>query len=99
MTASERRTRGKQELRKKILDTARDLFVAHGYDGVTLRGIAAAIEYAPGTIYGYFKDKDALIQALCLTDFEAFETSFPRGTLPNSRSASSSTRHFQFGKG
>ena len=80
MTASERRTRDKQELRQRILDTARDLFVAHGYDGVTLRGIADAIEYAPGTIYGYFKDKEALIQALCLADWEAFEMSFPRGT-------------------
>jgi AcrR family transcriptional regulator len=82
MTATERRIRGKQELRKKILDSARDLFVARGYDGVTLRGIADAIEYAPGTIYSHFKDKDALIQALCLADFEAFETNFPRATLP-----------------
>ena len=82
MTVTERRSRDKQERRKKILDTARDLFVAHGYDGVTLRGIAEAIEYAPGTIYGHFKDKDTLIQALCLADFEAFETSFPRAALP-----------------
>jgi AcrR family transcriptional regulator len=82
VTASERRIRDKRGLQKRILDTARDLFVAHGYDGVTLRGIAESIEYAPGTIYGYFKDKDALIQALCLADFEAFETNFPRGTLP-----------------
>jgi AcrR family transcriptional regulator len=82
MTVTERRTRGKQELRKKILDTARDLFVAHGYDGVTLRGIAETIEYAPGTIYSHFKNKDALIQALCLADFEAFETYFPRHALP-----------------
>ncbi len=82
MTSSERRTRNKQELRQKILDTARDLFVAHGYDGVTLRGIAQAIEYAPGTIYSHFKNKEALIQALCLADFEAFETYFPRDALP-----------------
>jgi AcrR family transcriptional regulator len=84
MTASERRTRRKNQLRKKILETARDLFAAHGYDGVTLRGIAGAIEYAPGTIYSHFKHKDALIQALCLADLEAFETNFPRGTLPAS---------------
>jgi AcrR family transcriptional regulator len=82
MTTRERRTRDKQELRQRILDTARDLFAAHGYDGVTLRGIAHAIEYAPGTIYSHFKDKDALIQALCMADFEAFETNFPRAALP-----------------
>jgi len=82
MSTSERRTREKQGLRKKILETARDLFVAHGYDGVTLRAIAQAIEYAPGTIYSHFKNKDALIQALCMADFEAFETYFPRAALP-----------------
>jgi len=83
MTASERRKRIKDELRMKILATARDLFATYGYDGVTLRGIAAAIEYAPGTIYSHFKDKDALIEALCLADFAAFEMNFPRGYLPD----------------
>ena len=82
MSTIERRARDRQQLQQRILDTARDLFVAHGYDGVTLRRIAEAIEYAPGTIYGYYKDKDALIQALCLADFEAFEKNFPRGAPP-----------------
>ncbi len=82
MTASDRRAREKEELRQKILDTARELFVAQGYDGVTLRKIAEAIEYAPGTIYGYFKDKDDLIRALCMADWETFEQSFPRDAMP-----------------
>lgn len=79
MTIAERRQREREELRQKILDTARELFVAHGYDGVTLRKIAEAIEYAPGTIYSYFADKEALIRALCVEDWQAFEQSFPRG--------------------
>ncbi len=82
MSIADRRVREKEELRQKILDTARDLFVAHGYDGVTLRKIADAIEYAPGTIYGYFKDKEELIRALCIADFAAFEQSFPRDHQP-----------------
>lgn len=82
MSITDRRAREKEELRQKILDTARDLFVAHGYDGVTLRKIADAIEYAPGTIYGYFKDKEELIRALCIADFEAFEKNFPRDHQP-----------------
>jgi AcrR family transcriptional regulator len=78
MSIADRRAREREEFRQTILDTARELFIAHGYEGVTLRKIAEAIEYAPGTIYGYFKDKDDLIRALCVADFEAFERSFPR---------------------
>lgn len=82
MSITDRRAREKEELRQKILDTARDLFIVHGYDGVTLRKIADAIEYAPGTIYGYFKDKEELVRALCIADFDAFEQSFPRDAVP-----------------
>ena len=82
MSTAERRAREKESLKQRILDTARDMFVEHGYDGVTLRMIAHAIEYAPGTIYRHFKDKDELIHALCVADFDAFEQSFPRDTAP-----------------
>ena len=78
MSVADRRAREREELRQKILDTARELFIAHGYEGVTLRKIAHAIEYAPGTIYSYFKDKDELLRVLCSADFEAFGNSFPR---------------------
>ena len=78
MAIADRRAREKESLRQKILDTARDLFAAHGYEGVTLRKIAEAIEYAPGTIYGYFRDKGELLRALCVADWEEFEQSFPR---------------------
>ncbi len=82
MSTASRRARNKETLKQRILDTARDMFVEHGYDGVTLRKIAHAIEYAPGTIYRYFKDKHELIRALCISDFESFERSFPRATVP-----------------
>ncbi len=82
MATADRRAREKELLRQKILDTARDLFVKHGYDGVTLRKIAESIEYAPGTIYSYFADKEQLLRALCLADWEAFEESFPRDAQP-----------------
>ena len=65
MGISERRERDRQAVRSKILDAARDLFAAEGYDAVTMRRIAEAIEYSPTTIYLHFKDKDALIRELC----------------------------------
>jgi AcrR family transcriptional regulator len=41
---AERRERERQELRTHILDAARELFAQHGYDAVTMRGIADRIE-------------------------------------------------------
>jgi len=69
MGITERREREKEEVRKRILDAARHLFEAEGYDKVTMRRIAEAIEYSPTTIYLHFEDKDDLVRALCDEDF------------------------------
>jgi len=69
MGITERREREREEIRRKILDAARDLFASQGYDRVTMRAVADAIEYSPTTIYHHFEDKDDLVKALCETDF------------------------------
>jgi AcrR family transcriptional regulator len=69
MGSNERREREKQELRRKILETARKMFLAEGYEAVTMRKIAQKIEYSPTAIYLHFKDKDALFGELCRQDF------------------------------
>jgi len=69
MGTTERREREREEVRRKILDAARDLFAIEGYDKVTMRRIAEAIEYSPTTIYHHFEDKDDLVRALCEEDF------------------------------
>jgi AcrR family transcriptional regulator len=69
MGITERREREREEVRRKILDAARDLFATEGYANVTMRKIAEAIEYSPTTIYGHFEDKDDLVQAICHEDF------------------------------
>lgn len=68
MSISERRERDRLKVRSKILDAARELFATEGYDAVTMRRIAEAIEYSATTIYLHFKDKDALILELCRVD-------------------------------
>ncbi|HEY1434684.1 MAG TPA: helix-turn-helix domain-containing protein, partial [Thermoanaerobaculia bacterium] len=50
MGTIERRERERQELRDRILDAARELFVEQGYDAVTMRKIAERIEYSPTAI-------------------------------------------------
>ncbi len=76
MGPSERREREKQEVRRRILDAARELFAAHGYEAVTMRKIAEKIEYSPTAIYLHFKDKEELIQELCENDFYTFSLRF-----------------------
>ena len=52
------------DLRRDILDTARRLLVENSYKSLSMRKIAGAIGYSATSIYLYFKNKDALFQAL-----------------------------------
>jgi AcrR family transcriptional regulator len=70
MGVQERKAREKEELRQEILDAARELFVEHGYEAVSMRRIADRIEYSPTTIYLYFRDKADLFDCLCAETLE-----------------------------
>jgi len=79
MGVKERREREKSETRDKILDAARELFVAEGYEGVSMRKVADRIEYSPTAIYVHFADKNELFRELCHQDYarlaEVFQSS------------------------
>ena len=49
--------------RRRILEVALKLFRERGYDGTTMRGIAAEAGVSIGNAYYYFKSKEHLIQA------------------------------------
>ncbi len=70
---TERRERERHEMRERIIDAARRLFVSEGYGHTTIRRIAEEIEYTPGAIYAYFKDKDAILYALHVQGFEELQ--------------------------
>jgi AcrR family transcriptional regulator len=72
----ERREREREEIRGRILDAARELFVAEGVESVTMRRIAEKIEYSATAIYFHFRDKEALLAELCDCDFRAFASGF-----------------------
>jgi len=78
MGITERREREKAEVRTKILDAARELFAREGYEAVTMRKIATAIEYSPTAIYLHFADKESLVRTLCEEDFAALASAFQR---------------------
>ena len=64
MSIAERKQREKEEMRTLILDAARKVFLEKGYYQASIRNIAEEIDYSPGTIYLYFKDKDEIFHAL-----------------------------------
>ena len=51
-------------MRRRILDAAKKLFVKEGFDNVSMRMIAARIEYSPAAIYRYFANKREILSAL-----------------------------------
>ena len=65
MGVKERRVREKEQLRRRILSAARELFVTEGYESVSMRKIADMIEYSPTTIYLYYEDKADLLDSVC----------------------------------
>jgi AcrR family transcriptional regulator len=81
MGIEERRQRERDELREKILDAARDLFLEVGYEGVTMRKVAERIEYSPTAIYLHFADKEALFRELCTADFSRLAGAFQKAAL------------------
>ena len=69
MGLKERQEREREAVTRAILDAARDLFVSHGYQDVSIRKIAERIEYSPAAIYSYFPSKDDIFFALAEEGF------------------------------
>jgi AcrR family transcriptional regulator len=70
MSAISRRQQHKEQLRRAILDAARKIFVADGYENFSMRKLAQQIEYSPGNVYLYFKSKEELFRCLVEESFE-----------------------------
>ena len=51
---------GKSNTRHLLVEAARELFAERGYEGTSLREIAAAADVDPGMIRHYFGDKETL---------------------------------------
>jgi AcrR family transcriptional regulator len=95
-----RRERERAATRQKILEAARRMLVQHGYEGTTMRAIAAKIGYTPTAIYHYFDDKDALVAELSAIDYRALSQALRRtGTAgdPLDRLAKIGAAYIEFG--
>jgi AcrR family transcriptional regulator len=62
------RTSGETDKRRQILDGARAVFMASGFDGASMGEIAKAAGVSKGTLYVYFDSKEALFEDLALSE-------------------------------
>lgn len=72
MGIRQRKEREREEMRKLILDAATRISIEDGFEKVTIRAIADVIEYSPGTIYLYFKNRDEILFELHNKAFQKF---------------------------
>ena len=66
MPTHSRRERAREERRDLILRTARDLAESEGWEAVTTRRLADAVDYSQPVLYGHFKNMDAIADAVAL---------------------------------
>ena len=64
------RAAGKARSRQSLLDAAKRLFMERGYEGATVREIAAAAGLSTGAVFASFSDKSDLFNEVLLVDLE-----------------------------
>ncbi|HEY1225260.1 MAG TPA: TetR/AcrR family transcriptional regulator [Brevundimonas sp.] len=68
---STRKPKGEGHARRaEILTAAEQIFVAHGYEGATIRKIADAVGLSSTALYMHFPDKGAILHEICRNAFE-----------------------------
>jgi AcrR family transcriptional regulator len=78
---STRRERERAERHQLIIDAARDLAEAEGWEAVTTRRLAAIVEYSQPVLYSHFDGKDAIVRAVAVQGFADLADSMRRVRL------------------
>jgi AcrR family transcriptional regulator len=66
-----RRALAKAQTRQKVLAAARRLFSEQGYEGATIRDIAAAAGMSTGAVFANFTDKSDLFREIMVDDMKS----------------------------
>ena len=98
-----RRALAKQQTRAKVLAAARKLFSESGYEGATIRDIAAAAGMSTGAVFANFTDKSDLFREIMFTDIvtlaEAMREAANRGKTVEDALMRAFTVGYSFYKG
>lgn len=74
-----RRQAAKVRTRQKVLDAARALFAARGYEPATIRDIAKGAGMSTGAVFANFQDKAELFEAVLTEDMTALAETMKAG--------------------
>jgi AcrR family transcriptional regulator len=72
------RALAKQRTREKVIEAARALFNARGYEGATVRDIARAAGMSTGAVFASFADKAELFDEIVASDYRGLEAEMAR---------------------
>ncbi len=81
-TASSRWERRKERTHQRLLEEAERLFIAKGFDAVTVEEIAGAADVAKGTFFNYFENKECLLGELLYSRMQAWLAAPPAPEAP-----------------
>jgi AcrR family transcriptional regulator len=79
MTRLERRERERAERRRAIVNAARELAEAQGWEAVTTRRLSDRIEYSQPVLYSHFENRDAIIEAVAVEGFSELSVAMHEG--------------------
>ena len=80
LSTLQRREKEKEQRRNLILDAAQTFFFSKHYDEITIEEIAEKSQLAKGTLYLYFKNKEALYSAVALRGAHIMNAMFKDAT-------------------
>ena len=78
MSIKDRKDRENAQLRQKILNAAMRIFAEQGYGNVSMRKIAAMIDYSPTTIYRFFRNKEDLLGTIAVETYKNLSARFEK---------------------
>jgi AcrR family transcriptional regulator len=76
-------TRKQREIERRtaeILRVARPILIAEGFQGLSMDRVAAQMEYAKGTIYNHFPNKEEIVLALAVESMELRRSLFEQSS-------------------
>lgn len=87
MVTLTRKQREIQERESQILTLARPILVAEGYQSLSMDRLAQKMEYAKGTLYNHFPNKEEIVAALAIESLELRKRLFEKASTisPSSR--------------
>lgn len=87
METLSRKQREIHDRERQILALARPILVKEGYQALSMDRLAAKMEYAKGTLYNHFPNKEEIVAALAIESLELRRSMFERASMlsPQSR--------------